>query len=197
MTFARALDEVLAEVGVSADATAARAMRLHYELLRKWGRRINLTTVMDPARAARRHYGEAAFLHRELPPLASAVDVGSGAGFPGIPFAILRPGTAVTLVESNRRKAAFLMEAAVGLPNVDVRDTRLSEWPDRAEWALLRAVSPTSVLRDLRSRVSAVAILGTRQPPDGPFGPWDGRPLPWGREMRLWIGRARQWECFT
>ena len=186
MTFERALADALREAGVAAGPDALAAMHSHYELLVKWGRRINLTTVLDPALAARRHYGEAAFLHRELPLATSAVDVGSGAGFPGIPFAILRPDTPVTLVESSHKKAAFLMEAARRIPNVRVQPVRLRDWDGSAGWALLRAVSPARVLGDLKGRVGHVAILGTRRPPAGPFGPWQGRPLPWGRSLRLW-----------
>ncbi|MDE0102436.1 MAG: class I SAM-dependent methyltransferase [Bryobacterales bacterium] len=186
MTFERALATALREAGVAASPAALAAMRGHYELLSKWGRRINLTTVLDPVAAARRHYGEAAFLHGELPQAASVVDVGSGAGFPGIPFAILRPETHVTLVESSHKKAAFLMEAAHRIPNARVCPVRLQDWDGSADWALLRAVSPASVLGDLQGRVGNVAILGTRRPPPGPFAPWRGRPLPWGRSLRLW-----------
>ena len=190
MKFDLALRAALGEAGVAAGPEARRAMQAHFDLLCKWGRRINLTSVLDPARAARRHYGEAAFLHRELPQADTAVDVGSGAGFPGIPVAILRPATEVTLIESNGKKAAFLMEAARQLPNVTVRNQRLADWQGSADWALLRGVSPASVLGDLDGRAGAVAILGTRRPPSGAFGPWHARPLPWGRSLRLWTARA-------
>ena len=186
MSFERALAEILREAGIAASPRARAAMRDHYSLLRKWGRRINLTSVLEPGAAARRHYGEAAFLHHALPECRSAVDVGSGAGFPGIPFAILRPGAAVTLVESNRKKAAFLMEASRSIPNVRVFDGRLRAWDGTADWALLRAVSPASVLGDLEVHASGVAILGTRKPPASAFGPWMARRLPWGRNLRLW-----------
>ncbi len=191
MTFEKALADVLGELGVEADTPQIAQLCGHFDLLQKWNRRINLTAVRDPAVIALRHYGESAFLHRELPLAASAVDVGSGAGFPGIPFAILRPLAAVTLVESKRKKAAFLREAARAIPNVSVRDCRIDEWTGTAAWALLRAVSPARVMASLSGRVDGVALLGTEPPPDGPFGPWAGQPLPWGERKKLWTAKAR------
>src|SRR5881394_2420015 len=81
----------------------------HYRLLLSWNERLNLTRVVSAAEAARIHYVESLFLGAQLPPGAlRIVDVGSGAGFPGIPVAILRPECKVDLVESHQRKAVFL-----------------------------------------------------------------------------------------
>jgi hypothetical protein len=77
----------------------------HYSLLLAWNERLNLTRVVSAADAARLHYVESLFLAAQLPPgELRIVDVGSGAGFPGIPVAILRPETRVDLVESHQRK---------------------------------------------------------------------------------------------
>ncbi|MCY4535714.1 MAG: class I SAM-dependent methyltransferase, partial [Bryobacterales bacterium] len=80
MTFEESLEEVLGELRVAADAAQFASLCEHFELLQRWNRQINLTAVSDPREVARRHFGEAAFLHRELPAMASAVDVGSGGG---------------------------------------------------------------------------------------------------------------------
>ena len=186
MTFEESLDEVLEELGVAPDAAQLTGLCKHFELLQKWNRRINLTAVRDPRAAARRHFGEAAFLHRELPAMGSAVDVGSGGGFPGMPFAVLRPETAVTLVDSKRKKAAFLRIAARAHANVSVCGCRIEHWSGRADWALIRAVAPSTVLPALAGRTAAVAVLGTDRPPAGPFGPWLDRRMPWSEERRLW-----------
>ncbi len=191
MTFADALREVLDDLGVEASAHQFDSLCRHFRLLERWNQRINLTGISDPAEAARRHYGESAYLHRELPPAASFVDVGSGAGFPGLPVAALRPLATVTLVESTLKKVAFLCEATRGMPNVRVRDCRIGEWEGTAEWALLRAVNPARVLGDVVGRATRVAMLGTERPPDGPFTDWESRPTPWSRQRRLWLGAAR------
>ena len=190
MRFERSLRKVFAELGIRVtDAQIARFVE-HHSLLVRWNERMNLTRVTDPVVAARRHYGEAAFLHRELPDAESFVDVGSGAGFPGVPVAVLRPGTAMSLVESTRKKAAFLKEATHGMPNVDVFDGRIDSWKGAADWALLRAVNPAKVLPDLSGKVKRVAVLGTDQPPAGSFGGWQGRELPWSIRGRLWLNSA-------
>ena len=192
MTFEGALREVLDDLCVEASASQFDALCGHFRLLERWNRRINLTRISDPVDAARRHYGESAFLHRELPAAASFVDVGSGAGFPGLPFAAFRPSSTVTLVESIRKKAAFLREATRDMPNVHVRDCRIGDWAGTAEWALLRAVNPVGVLGDLAGRTARVAVLGTDRPPDGPFTDWESHPTPWSRRRRLWLGASRQ-----
>src|SRR5262245_12319813 len=84
----------------------------HYRLLTAWNKRLNLARLGSVEDAVQLHYCESLYLGRALP-LGNLriVDIGSGAGFPGIPIAILRPECSVTLVESHQRKAVFLREA--------------------------------------------------------------------------------------
>ena len=187
MTFRAALERALGEIGVEASDRQFDMMCEHFGFLRKWNRRINLTAVSEAREAAYRHFGESAFLHRELPETGSAVDVGSGGGFPGLPFAILRPDTRVTLVESKMRKAAFLREASRACPNVTVAHCRIQSWSGGADWALVRAVAPESVLPALVGRASSVAILGTEPPPEGDFRGWRSRVTPWSLRRLLWL----------
>ena len=187
MTFRVALEGALSELGVGASQRQVEMMCKHFDLLRKWNRRINLTAVSEAREAAYRHFGESAFLHRELPEADSAVDVGSGGGFPGLPFAVLRPETHVTLVESKLRKAAFLREASRACPNVTVAHCRIQAWPGEADWALVRAVAPGSVLPALVGRASSVAILGTEPPSERCFRGWRYRMTPWSLRRLLWL----------
>lgn len=191
MTFETELHKALDKLGVRATPSEIGRMRDHFELLTKWNRRMNLTRITDVREAVRRHYGESAFLHRELPEAKSVVDVGSGAGFPGFPFAVMRPETHVTLVESRRRKAAFLREASRSLSNVTVANCRVADWNGVAQWGLLRAVAPTAVLFDLWGRVARVAYLGTRCPQNGSAYDWAGRRIPWSDRKTLWLGTPR------
>lgn len=188
--FERLLREVLAAVGVSASAKQLAQFCAHYELLERWNRRINLTGIRSLREIAHRHFGESAFLHRELPPVRRLVDVGSGAGFPGLPAAVLRPECEVTLVESKLRKAAFLREVSRSMSNVTVAPCRVAEWQGSADWAVLRAVAPSKVLPDLEGRVARVAVLGTDRPEGGRFGHWKHRASPWSRTRKLWTGKA-------
>ena len=113
----------------------------HQELLVKWNKKINLTTVTSMEAAARRHYVESLFVVNHLPaePL-SLLDLGSGAGFPGIPIAVARPDVRVTLAEATQRKAAFLKEATRDLPNVRVLALRAEVIMETFDWVTLRAV---------------------------------------------------------
>ena len=190
MTFEDFLEEALAELGVMPDASQLAGFCEHFELLQRWNRHVNLTALSDPQEVARRHYGEAAFLHKVLPPMASAVDVGSGAGFPGLPFALLRPETAVRLVDSKRKKTSFLRIAARAHRNVSVSCCRIEDWGGQAEWALIRAVAPGTVLPALAGRTTAVAVLGTDRPPTGSFGPWKARRMPWSDKRFLWTAQG-------
>src|SRR5271163_1208799 len=83
----------------------------YLDLLLKWNARTNLTAIRNPEEIVRRHFGESLFAARHLNPHTSTLlDFGSGAGFPGLPIALLRPDIQVTLAESQNKKATFLRE---------------------------------------------------------------------------------------
>jgi 16S rRNA (guanine527-N7)-methyltransferase len=133
----------------------------HYRLLLSWNERLNLTRVTSAQEAARIHYVECLFLGSQLPPgNLRVVDVGSGAGFPGIPLAILRPECRVDLVESHQRKAVFLREAIRALPNVRVSAQRAEDVSERFDWMVSRAVRPKEVL-SLRMAPNVAILMGT------------------------------------
>jgi 16S rRNA (guanine527-N7)-methyltransferase len=87
----------------------------YLELLVKWNARTNLTAIREPEEMVRRHFGESLFAARQLPECATLLDFGSGAGFPGLPMQLWRGELAVTLAESQNKKATFLREACRGL----------------------------------------------------------------------------------
>lgn len=83
-----------------------------YSLFVRWSSRINLTAIREKDGILSRHFVESIACARSLPPgISTLLDFGSGGGFPGIPIAICRPEIAVTLAESQGKKAAFLQEA--------------------------------------------------------------------------------------
>src|SRR5262245_43642475 len=97
------------------------SLRWYYDLLLRWNRVLNLTPITDGREAVQRHYCESLFVGTVLPPTElRIVDIGSGAGFPGFPLAVLRPDCSITLVESHQRKAVFLREASRGATNLRV-----------------------------------------------------------------------------
>ena len=123
----------------------------YLDLLLRWNARINLTAVRDPESMVTRHFGESFFAARQL--LARSqesavrgqvriIDFGSGAGFPGLPLKIFAPAIALTLIESSRKKAAFLKEVvrALALTVVDVFAGRGEDFTSIADLVTLRAV---------------------------------------------------------
>lgn len=107
------LDQLLQELDLeSLDHIQSKGFDLYLSLLLRWNGRVNLTTIRDEEGILRRHFVESIFCARSLPAgIASLLDFGSGAGFPGIPIVLCRPEIAVTLAESQGKKAAFLSEA--------------------------------------------------------------------------------------
>lgn len=117
-----------------------RHISTYVDLMQRWNARINLTAVRDADGIVTRHFGESLFLGAylfpgslvatsiEAPSRQHVLDLGSGAGFPGLPLKIYAPGLRLTLVESNGKKAAFLGEAIRALQLTDV-----SVYPGRLE----------------------------------------------------------------
>ena len=119
----------------------------HYSLLDRWNKKMNLTSVAPGEEAVIRHYCESLFFAAHLENSASSIaDIGSGAGFPGVPIAILQPTRKVTLVESNQRKAVFLREATRSLANVSVVAQRAEELSSVFDSLVARAVNPKEIV---------------------------------------------------
>jgi 16S rRNA (guanine527-N7)-methyltransferase len=99
---------------------------LYRDLLLRWNARINLISGETAAEVDQRHIADCAQLEPLLPKDGPVADVGSGAGLPGLVLAILQPGREFHLVESDKRKAAFLVEASaqLKLPKVRVHACR-------------------------------------------------------------------------
>ena len=189
--FRNLLRERLRGIAELTDAQA-EALESHYDLLVRWNRTLNLTTIRDLPEVVERHYGESIFLAAHLPadPLRIA-DVGSGAGFPGLPVAIYRPDCLLTLVESHQRKAVFLKEAARSLSNVRVLARRAEQVDEEFDLAISRAVSYHDLSASLRALAPAAALLsGAESPPDDMGFMWEPPiPLPWGEQRYLRVGR--------
>jgi 16S rRNA (guanine527-N7)-methyltransferase len=105
-------------------------VREYVRLLLKWNQSISLTSVLDPTEIVARHFGESMFLSCLIPvEKCRLADLGTGAGFPGLALKISCPTLRVTLVESNKKKCAFLSEVvrALEMKNVEVLPLRFEE----------------------------------------------------------------------
>jgi 16S rRNA (guanine527-N7)-methyltransferase len=190
--FAEALAARLAGI-VELNPEQVRMLEAHYRLLLLWNRTLNLSAITELEEAVERHYCESLFLGAHLPPgPLTIVDVGSGAGFPGFPVAVLRPECSVTLIESHQRKAVFLREASRGLPRVKVLALRAEEVREAFDVAISRAVSYKDLAGSLKVLAPNADLLsGGEQPPARMGFNWMERiALPWGKARFLWTGKV-------
>jgi 16S rRNA (guanine527-N7)-methyltransferase len=130
---------------IQLDESRLISISKYIDLLRKWNARINLTAVRAPEEMVQRHFGESFFAANHVlaeRSVEKVIDLGSGAGFPGVPFAMLAPEAHVTLIESNQKKATFLRELLfqLNLKNAQVFAGRGEKYGQTADVVTMRAV---------------------------------------------------------
>ena len=152
MTPRAALQRGVAELALALPAGATEKLLAYLDLLAKWNRTYNLTAIRDPLQAVSHHLLDSLVVLRELSSHAGAlVDVGSGAGLPGIPLAIAEPARRVTLNDANEKKGAFLRQAVIelGLRNADVHVGRVEAWRPAERFAVVISRGFASLVRFL------------------------------------------------
>lgn len=187
--FGETLDAGLVALGIALDAPQRTAIHAHLRLLSAWNEHVNLTAIRGPVALAREHVLDSlsavAALRRRG--AARIADIGSGAGFPGLTLAIAMPEVTVTLIESTRKKAAFL-EAAAAVAGVGDRVAVMAQRAEAlAHWRGL-AGFPVDVVT-----ARAVASLDVLASLAAPLLRPDGALLAWKRgDVAGEIGGARQ-----
>ena len=158
MSLAAQLAHGLDTLKLSAVPEVQKQLLDYVSLIEKWNRVYNLTAVREP---------EKMLFHHVLDSLAVAphvdgtftLDVGSGAGLPGIPLALLNPHSSVTLLDSSHKKSAFLRQAVIELElaNVEVVTSRVETWeaPRRFDVVISRAFSDLAEFVSLAGRLCA------------------------------------------
>ena len=192
------LDRLLAVAGQMATPGQAAALAGYVDEIRRWNRVHNLTAVADPDAMVRRHVIESLSL-RPMLEGSRIADIGSGAGAPGLPLAVVEPCRHFTLIESRGKRAAFLrhVQGRLELGNIAVKHCRVESMVDVGPFdtLLARAVaSPGEVLRLSAGLFGRETVLlmpvgkrtaGEPLPRDGrfdvrcfvPTGPWSGGSL--------------------
>jgi 16S rRNA (guanine527-N7)-methyltransferase len=128
------------------------------DLLLDWNGKFNLTSIIDPAEIHVKHFLDSLTVMRIIQNNGdlSLIDIGTGAGFPGIPLKIMLPGISLTLVESSQKKAEFckVVVKALQLTNTSVIAARAEDlgkdslYREKYDWAIARAVAELSVLAE-------------------------------------------------
>lgn len=177
--FAAALTEAARASGQPLPTEMVQACRAHFQLLVTWNRTHNLTRITDPAEAALKHYLDCLLpLLGLLAAPSSFVDVGSGAGFPGLMAALAWPDARGTLVEPAKKRASFLTLAAGAMGvRVEVREPGAAVV---APLVLSRATFSPGQRRELTRYAgerARIVVWGHRH--DGPT---------WETEVATWEG---------
>lgn len=145
MPFESLLAELLPEDLPHRDVCVEKAAR-HLALIVEINQQFNLTRIVEEREAVIKHVVDSVLPWRLFAGARRVADVGTGAGFPGIPLAALFPETQFTLIESTQKKARFVESAveALGLENVDVEPVRAEEWlaSHTVDIMTARAVAP-------------------------------------------------------
>ena len=154
-------------LGIDVSSHQIHAFSQYLDLLAFWNRRLNLTAIRDPDLVVRRHFVDSLSVVPFLSGDGGILDVGSGAGFPGIPIKLALPGKTVHLLEPRRKRANFLRQVArdLQLAEVHVIERRMED---------LSAEPLPPMTGDRHPR-----ILGYSRVPEGQCGPsglgWHGR----------------------
>jgi len=200
-TSAWQIEKALTQAGIlDLPVGAYDRFQTYLELLVRWNQRLSLTAVREPGQIIQRHFVECAFVAGQLPQdIADLLDFGSGAGLPGIPIAICRPGISVTLAEAHGKKASFLREALRVLNlEGEVYDGRVETMPEHGFDAVaMRAVEKMDLAIPLAlQRVKRYLVLlttkrsGLARGRAEPGLEWlEPIPIPNSRQMVLEIGR--------
>jgi len=165
------IKDALSPFGVIPSDAQIRQIRTYVALLLAWNRSISLTAITTPLEIIERHFGESIFAGQKLPvENCRLVDIGTGAGFPGLALKIAFPGLRLDLVESNKKKCAFLAEVkrALALSDVDIYAKRYED------------IRPGDVSADI---VASRAVGGFKD-----LLRWSSAALGFRGHVALWVG---------
>lgn len=124
--------------------------------LKKWNRAYNLTSLKRDEDIIIKHFLDSLLYLKFIPDNGFKIcDIGSGAGFPGIPIALVKPGTNISLIEPSRKKASFLrhIKKTLSIKNIEIIEKRVENVSDNFDIALSRALFSISELIEKASQL--------------------------------------------
>ena len=149
------LKEGATKLGVDLTASQLHKFSIYLKTLLLWNKKVNLTAITDEKDVVVKHFLDSLAALKAFPIFSgSVVDIGAGAGFPGLPIAIACPGISLTLIDSVRKKTEFLHHLAslLSLHSVDVvwgrAEDLAKEMRERFDASFSRAVAPLNVLAE-------------------------------------------------
>lgn len=206
-----AVQGLLAPFNLDLSSAQLGQMLTYLDLLQRWNRKINLTAIEGAEASVTRHFGESLYLSRWVELKGKLIDIGSGAGFPGLALKITFPELATTLLEPAAKKRAFLKEVAraCGMDAVEVRGDRLEDFVRRNPRSKFNSATSRAVGHVDRLVPLAAECLVS----EGGIYLWVGRDqgqrlamirtaivwnspiaLPLAREREIWVGAKTKGE---
>lgn len=176
MNIREILKETTKNYRIRLDGNQLDRFETYYRLLVDWNKKINLTAITAPAEVAVKHFADclALFNYIDIPEGASVIDVGTGAGFPGVVMKIARPDIELTLLDSLNKRLVFLEEVlkAVNL-NAEIVHSRAEDgarderYREKFDFSASRAVARLNVLSEyclpyVKSGGSFLALKGPK-----------------------------------
>lgn len=170
-----AIRELLVPFSISLSDSTVDKVLIYLDLLLRWNRKINLTAIEQPEECVTRHFGESFLVSKLVQLNGRLLDIGSGAGFPGLAIKLIAPRLDIALLEPVAKKRAFLKEAArvCDMTQVRVFGSRLEEFagpqePQSFDLVTIRAVG------GLEPLIQKAAVM-----------------LKTGGSLCLWVGRQQ------
>ena len=160
------ISDGLASLGIQANGAQIVQTVKYLSLLLKWNKSFNLVSTLDINEILRRHFLDSLSINTYLSG-RNIIDVGSGAGFPGIPLAVFNPDKQFTLIDSNGKKTRFLFQArmTLDLPLIEIKNCRIEHYQTerQIDMVVSRAVSNLAdlvvKLRHLVSKESRILVM--------------------------------------
>lgn len=168
MTLSEQLASGAAQLGLSLPHQSQNKLLEFLTLLEKWNRVYNLTSVREPSQMVSQHLLDCLAIVPHVT-ASSILDLGSGAGLPGIPLALALPQVQLTLLDSNQKKAAFIRQAVIelGVDNASVECARAQDWRPARRYDLI-------VSRAFSDLAEFVELAGPLLGPDGALAAMKG-----------------------
>ena len=145
------------QIGIKLNDNQLKQFERYYELLTEWNEKINLTRITEPDEVALKHFADSLTLLKnvEIPKNSTIIDVGTGAGFPGIPLKISRPDISLTLLDSLNKRLGFLGEVCSELGiKAELVHSRAEDggkdklYREKYDFAVSRAVARLNILSE-------------------------------------------------
>lgn len=156
MNFQNELKAIFKKNNINLTNLQANQFEEFYKLLIEWNKKINLTSIIEPNEVIIKHFLDSVLPEKSFTKECSVIDIGCGAGFPGIPLKILRPDITLTLVDSTRKKLNFVQEVAqkLELKNISTLHSRAEDlalskdYREKFDFCIARAVAELNVLSE-------------------------------------------------